>query len=117
MIITDAKLSEDGKTIHCWYDDGRQCSFPYPLTDKVNNGRLGNYAAAAQSWLDDGNIPATLIVVTPPEAELEDTDKKMARITEDLIDVLVGKGVIDLIDLPRPAQGTISERKTLRSKL
>lgn len=49
--------------------------------------------------------------------ELAATDIKMARIGEDLVDVLVAKGVIALSDLPQAAQDIINDRKTKRSRI
>jgi hypothetical protein len=42
---------------------------------------------------------------------------RMSRIAEDLIDVLITKGVITLTDLPQDAQDRISEKKWLRVQL
>lgn len=44
-------------------------------------------------------------------------DKKMARLIEDVVDVLVSKGLFEIDDLPQPAQDLIADRKTNRSKL
>ena len=58
----------------------------------------------------------------PTEAEialtaLQRTDQNMSRITEDLVDVLVAKGIIALADLPESARGKLENRKELRSKI
>jgi len=44
-------------------------------------------------------------------------DQSMARITEDLIDVLILKGVIGLTDLPASVQQKLAARKALRADL
>lgn len=49
--------------------------------------------------------------------KLAETDAKMARVIEDIIDVLVAKKVIDYNDLAQEVQDKINERKLLREKL
>ena len=88
-----------------------------------------SYEAMAATWR--GSVPC------PTEAEMETawvdvqadiareeaarelsaTDVAMARVVEDLLDVLDAKGVITAKDLPQAAQDKIETRKTLRSKL
>lgn len=48
---------------------------------------------------------------------LAESDAKMARIGEDLIDVLIAKNVISESDLPSSAQAVLQDRKTRRSKI
>ncbi|MFQ5954018.1 MAG: hypothetical protein ACE5JZ_03030 [Kiloniellales bacterium] len=47
-------------------------------------------------------------------AKLAATDAHMPRISEDLIDLLVTKGVIALTELPQADQDKLAERKALR---
>lgn len=47
--------------------------------------------------------------------ELNASDKDMARVSEDLVEVLITKGVIEITDLPQTAQDKITKRKNLRS--
>lgn len=49
--------------------------------------------------------------------QLAESDYKMSRVAEDLVDVLIGKGVITLADLPAEAQATIVDRKFNRAEL
>lgn len=49
--------------------------------------------------------------------KLAGTDTKMARVVEDVINVLVAKKVIDIKDLPQEAVDKLEERKMLREKL
>lgn len=49
--------------------------------------------------------------------QLAETDTKMIRVIEDIIDVLVAKKVIDYNDLAQEVQDKINERKLLREKL
>ena len=48
---------------------------------------------------------------------LADTDAALARVTEDLIDVLIDKGVIQFTDLPAAAQTKLLQRRQTRSRL
>ena len=48
---------------------------------------------------------------------LAESDAKMARIGEDLIDVLIAKNVISESDLPSSAQAVLQDRKTRRPKI
>ena len=52
----------------------------------------------------------------PPKA-LSDTDADLARVLEDLIDVLITRGVIQFTDLPEAAQGKLLERRQPRATL
>jgi len=45
------------------------------------------------------------------------SDPELARVTEDLIGVLVKKGVILFTDLPDAVQNKLLDREALRSKL
>lgn len=48
---------------------------------------------------------------------LAQSDAELARVTEDLITVLVKKGAILFTDLPEAVQTKLLDRETLRSKL
>ena len=51
------------------------------------------------------------------EALLEEADKKMIRVLDDLIEVLIRKNVILLTDLPREAREKLGTRQSVRSRL
>ena len=73
-------------------------------------------------WAAAGNTPPTYEppVLDPKEqakAELAASDKEMARIAEDLIDVLKTKGLIIDSDLPQAARDRLAMRKELRAQL
>jgi hypothetical protein len=44
-------------------------------------------------------------------------DLSLARVTEDLIDLLIEKGVISFTELPEAAQGKLISRRGLRNEL
>ena len=52
-----------------------------------------------------------------PAAELMRSDADMVRVLEDLIDVLIERGVIKFTDLPKPAQVKLLQRKDSRTNL
>ncbi len=52
-----------------------------------------------------------------PAAELLQSDADMVRVLEDLIDVLIDRGVIQFTDLPKPAQAKLLQRKESRANL
>lgn len=63
---------------------------------------------------------------TPPEPEepdmlaaqaLSESDTAIARVLEDLIDVLITRGVIQFTDLPEAAQGKLLSRRQTRATL
>lgn len=48
---------------------------------------------------------------------LEETDKSVIRVLEDLIDVLLAKNLITFTDLPAPAQEKLLSRQEVRDEL
>lgn len=70
----------------------------------------------------DPNIQASLAVLTELERfcggqpSILTKDLELIRVIEDLIDVLVRKGVISTSDLPEPVQLKLLERQALRQK-
>jgi hypothetical protein len=49
-----------------------------------------------------------------PVDSLRQSDLEAVRVLEDLIDVLIAKGVVRFTDLPEPAQKKLLQRKSLR---
>jgi hypothetical protein len=48
---------------------------------------------------------------------LADSDAGLARVTEDLIDILINRGVIQFTDFPPAAQAKLLERRQTRATL
>lgn len=48
---------------------------------------------------------------------LLDSDAGLARVTEDLIDILINRGVIQFTDFPPAAQAKLLERRQTRATL
>ena len=74
---------------------------------------------AYQAWLAAGNMPQPYSppAIDPKEqakADLAATDKEMARIAEDLIEILKTKGVIADSDLTQVVVDKLTKRKQIR---
>ena len=52
-----------------------------------------------------------------PHAALSESDVGLARVLEDVIDVLITRGVIQFTDLPEAAQSKLLERRETRANL
>lgn len=52
-----------------------------------------------------------------PSHRFAESDQGMARVVEDLVDLLIRKGVVTAEELPAAAQAKLAERRTLRSWL
>ena len=73
-------------------------------------------------WLDEGNTPQPYVppAVDPAaqaKAELAESDSDMARIVEDLINVMLTKDLITESDIPQSAQDKMARRAKLRARL
>jgi len=51
------------------------------------------------------------------QIELRASDKSMARVTEDIINLLISKKLIEISDIPPPVQSILNMRKELRGRL
>lgn len=60
-----------------------------------------------------GTVPA---VSTPLPVLIAPTDYKMARGFEDLLPVLLAKGVLTLADVPAPVLANVNERRAMRGE-
>ncbi|AYF34510.1 tryptophan synthase subunit beta like protein [Vreelandella alkaliphila] len=65
---------------------------------------------------DSPEVFAFLAEQTGQSAQFIASDLAFVRVVEDMLEVLLEKGVISFTDLPPAAQGKIMERKSLRSK-
>lgn len=68
----------------------------------------------------DEDIPALLAFIqqtkNAEQLALEQTDQTMARVMEDVVNLLVEQGVIRFTDLPNAAQHKLLNRRELRGK-
>ncbi len=51
------------------------------------------------------------------QGSLQESDMRLVRVLEDLIDLLIDRDVIRFTDLPLPAQEKLMERRSLRQTL
>ena len=51
------------------------------------------------------------------QSTLEQSDMRLVRVLEDLIDLLIARDVIRFTDLPLPAQEKLMERRSMRRSL
>lgn len=57
------------------------------------------------------------MTIPDPSNALSQTDIGLARVLEDLIDVLITRGLIQFTDLPDAAQAKLLERRQTRANL
>ena len=71
--------------------------------------------ASLSATATDGAVAAS---VDDPEVQefLRNLDVDLVRVLEDVVDLLVGRGVFRFTDLPESAQQKLMFRKTLRSQ-
>ncbi len=83
--------------------------------------RAGSEGAQAEGWepvrADDPDVNHFLLGIASPPTHLTLSDAGMGRITEDLIDVLIDRGVIQFTDLPHAAQARMMARRSSRTEL
>ena len=108
--MINARYVDSNNTIVAWETpDGHRASSMASARDVLD------YLAAG------GEIaPYAPPVVDPKDqakAELRESDSDMARIAEDIIAALIGKGVLAESDLPQSAHDKMAIRSELRSKL
>ena len=96
-----------------------------PFVSRDQSGRVTAVSdqpgaqATGQLPADHPDIQRFLQAVGPLKMrnQLATSDAEMARIAEDLIDVLIAKNVINFTDLPQQAQHKLLNRQSLRERL
>jgi hypothetical protein len=63
------------------------------------------------------NTPESIPDVDAPADALNQSDASLARVLEDLIDVLISRGVVQFTDLPDAAQAKLLERRQTRASM
>ena len=66
---------------------------------------------------DDPGVQEFLRGVSSKSQLLSQTDAGLARVLEDLIDVLINRGLIQFTDLPEPAQAKLLDRRQTRASM
>ncbi|MFG6668636.1 tryptophan synthase subunit beta like protein [Halomonas sp. HNIBRBA4712] len=72
--------------------------------------------ATEQIAVDDPQVLAFLASEPGSKANFLASDLAFVRVVEDLMEVLLDKGVISFTDLPQAAQNKVMQRKSLRAK-
>lgn len=81
---------------------------PAPFEDM--DGELAADSQEAQAWFANQEVESSL-------AQLRQSDQDMIRVLEDLITVLIRKGVVRITDLPEAAQSKLVGRSKARDAL
>lgn len=93
---------------------------PYVKRDEV--GRIATVNLAAEEGLEElpPNSPELLDFFNRmglEQSTLQQSDMRLVRVLEDLIDLLIDRDVIRFTDLPQPAQEKLMERRSMRQSL
>lgn len=112
---------------------GRTASPPPPARSKPAPAATEPQPAAPSSRARSGKPSAAPERPPPPQKpsaaepgapgdssalrQLDASDMEMARITEDLIDLLIGRNIINFTDFPTMAQRKLINRRALRSNM
>ena len=78
------------------------------------NIKMGAWQAVSA---DDAEVDAFVYDVSSQAQALSKTDIGLARVLEDLIDVLINRGLLQFTDLPEAAQAKLLERRQTRAHL
>ncbi|MCS2609025.1 tryptophan synthase subunit beta like protein [Halomonas dongshanensis] len=91
----------------------------------IKRNAQGEIVMLSKEPLDDANetiapdspeVFAFLAAQTGQSAQFIASDLAFVRVVEDMLEVLLEKGVLSFTDLPPAAQSKIMERKSLRAK-
>lgn len=70
-----------------------------------------------QEWNGAAWVDTPALVVLRAKHELETSDQKMGRVIEDILSVLIAKGIMATGDLPAEARAVLDARAANRGKL
>lgn len=97
-----------------------------PYARRNDLGEIVELRRTADSGADeliDSNDPEVMAFLGLGELQgnpvnlLRNTDTELARVVEDLINVLIRKHAISLTDLPMAAQGKLARREDIRQRI
>ncbi|SCA55963.1 conserved hypothetical protein [Candidatus Terasakiella magnetica] len=97
-----------------------------PFVQRDTSGQITGIFQQSQDGADEEiplNHPDILAFLNTQDGaaatllDLAESDMAMARVIEDLIEILTLKGVIDLDDLPAAARDKLNQRQELRYSL
>jgi hypothetical protein len=84
------------------------------LAPDLENSELAGWQAVAS---DDAEVHAFVHAESSQAQALMNTDVGLVRVLEDLIDVLINRGLLQFTDLPEAAQAKLLERRQSRANL
>lgn len=84
------------------------------LAPDAENSELAGWQAVAA---DDAEVDAFVYAESSQVQALRNTDVGLVRVLEDLIDVLINRGLLQFTDLPEAAQAKLLERRQSRADL
>jgi len=97
-----------------------------PYVTRNNKGDIeviyNEERSSSDEWLDEGNEEIVTFIQKingdgNARKDLIETDIMMARVVEDLVDLLVTKGSFLYTELPQQVQNKLNKRKVLRQDL
>jgi hypothetical protein len=93
-----------------------------PYVKRDNDGRIVSVSRESAQGCEplstmDPELQAFLASLEGRSEELRHTDLDFVRVLEDLVELLVGKGVILFTELPESAQEKMIFRQRLRSRM
>ncbi|WP_339899836.1 hypothetical protein [uncultured Gilvimarinus sp.] len=76
-------------------------------------------AGVSEPIADDADELANFLYASKPEAQrkLEQSDLQMARVMEDVVNLLIDKSIIRFTDLPLAAQQKLLSRRQVRDRV
>lgn len=86
-------------------------------TGQVVAVSLARDAAHPEGLAEDAPELLAFLQGLPQQQPLAESDLRLVRVLEDLIDLLIDKEVIRFTDLPAPAQDKLLLRRSLRNAL
>jgi len=93
-----------------------------PYVKRDDNGRVVAVSLVAdtdfvEELAEDSAELSAFLSPASGAGSLDDTDQGFVRVLEDVVELLIDKGVILFTELPQSAQGKILARQQLRSEL
>lgn len=93
-----------------------------PYVKRDQQGRISTLSLTPENGLEE--LPASSPELIDfmrnaglEQSTLQQSDMRLVRVLEDLIDLLIDRDVIRFTDLPLPAQEKLMERRSMRQSL
>ncbi len=93
-----------------------------PYVKRDQEGRITSVSLESIGGLEElpANAPEFLEFINRmglEQSTLQQSDMRLVRVLEDLIDLLISRDLIRFTDLPLPAQEKLMERRSMRQSL